>query len=66
MYSLALPLADECFVTEIAAEFAGDSWAPDLTLPWHRAMDHPESSDWLVSPTSGVRFRYSVFVREGC
>ena len=33
VYSLALPLAHECFVTEIDAEFPGDSWAPDLTSP---------------------------------
>ncbi len=63
VYSLAIQFADECFVTEIDAEFAGDSWAPDLTHPWHRDMDHPASSDWQVSATSGARFRYCVFVR---
>lgn len=33
VYSLALAMAHECFVTEIDAEFPGDSWAPELTFP---------------------------------
>lgn len=65
VYSLALPLADECFVTEIDAEFPGDAWAPHLTSPWHRDGDHHAASGWQVSATNGVRFRYSVFVRDG-
>ena len=65
VYSLALPLAHECFVTDIDAELPGDAWAPNLTFPWHRDEDHHAASDWRVSATNGVRFRYSVFVREG-
>lgn len=65
VYSLALPLAQECFVTEIDAEFPGDSWAPELRFPWRRNESHHAASGWQVSGTNGVRFRYSVFVRDG-
>lgn len=65
VYSLALPLAHECFVTEIDAEFPGDSWAPDLTFPWQRNEAHPSASNWQVSATVGVTFRNSVFARQG-
>ena len=65
VYSLALPLAQECFVTEIDAEFPGDSWGPELRFPWRRNESHHAASGWQVSGTNGVRFRYSVFVRDG-
>ena len=65
VYSLALPLADECFVTEIDAEFPGDAWAPDLASPWHRDANHHEGSGWQVSATE-VGFRYSIYVRDRC
>lgn len=63
VYSLGLQFADECFVTEIDEEFSGDSWAPELADPWHRDTEHPAASDWQMSESSGVRFRYCVFVR---
>ena len=64
VYSLALPLADECFVTEIDAESPGDAWAPELTHPWRGDADHHAGSGWQVSATNSVRFRYRVYVRD--
>lgn len=64
IYALALPLADECFVTEIDAGFDGDTWAPDLTAGWRRDDRHPGSSDWQSSTATGIRFRYGVYLRD--
>jgi dihydrofolate reductase len=61
IYALALPLAHECFVTEVDADFDGDTWAPDLSLGWRRDDAHPAGSDWQVSATAGIRFRYGVY-----
>lgn len=64
VYSLALPIADECFVTEIDAEFGGDAWAPQLGAEWRPVEHHPEASDWQVPAKEGPRFRYKVFSRS--
>ena len=64
VYSRALPMAHECFVTEIDAEYSGDSWAPELTSQWRRDENHHAARGWQVSSSTGVSFRYSVFVRD--
>ena len=42
IYAQALPLADRVEVTEIAQDFAGDTFAPVLGEQWHAAarQDH--------------------------
>jgi dihydrofolate reductase len=61
VYEMALPRAQECFVTEIDADFDGDTWAPDLSRGWRRDDDHPASSDGQASSDAGIRFRFSVY-----
>jgi dihydrofolate reductase len=64
VYALALPLAQECFVTEIDADFSGDAWAPGLAAAWRPVEDHPATSDWQTSTRAGLMFRYRVFERD--
>ena len=42
IYAQALPLADRVEVTEIAQDFEGDAFAPELGLEWQQAAreDH--------------------------
>lgn len=64
VYAVAIPLAEECLVTEIDAEVAGDTRAPQLPLAsWRQDEAHPNASDWQVSAT-GARFRYGVHTRR--
>ena len=50
VYRAALPLADLVVVTELAQEFDGDTWAPELGPAW-RVGDRDPASGWLSSRT---------------
>ncbi len=43
IYAEAEPLAQRAVVTEIAADFAGDAWAPTLGPDWHEAAREPQA-----------------------
>lgn len=55
IYRQALPFADEVVVTEIGAEFEGDTFAPVLGPEWHEASREPHTSAGGI-PFSFVRF----------
>jgi dihydrofolate reductase len=50
VYRAALPLADLVVVTELAREFDGDTWAPELGPAWRVGARDP-ASGWLSSRT---------------
>jgi dihydrofolate reductase len=50
VYRAALPLADLVVVTELAQEFDGDTWAPELGPAWRVGHRDP-ASGWLSSRT---------------
>ncbi|HHX84808.1 MAG TPA: dihydrofolate reductase [Actinomycetales bacterium] len=67
IYAAALPLAQECVVTEIDADAAGDVRAPELGPEWQRV----EVGTWVTDPRSRVegydgevRHRHSVWRRR--
>jgi dihydrofolate reductase len=61
VYAAFLPHAEEVVVTEVDAEFPGDTWAPRLDPGWVPAQRVPEEG-WLTS-SSGLRFRVSRWRR---
>lgn len=64
VYAQALALADECWITDIDAEFPGDTYAPIPGPDWHLQPDHPEASDWRQSISAPVRYRYRVLAHQ--
>jgi dihydrofolate reductase len=60
LYAEALPLADELLLTEIDADFEGDTWFPE----WERAGFEQVSREPHVSET-GVPFSFVRYVRVG-
>ncbi|NHC15502.1 dihydrofolate reductase [Motilibacter deserti] len=58
VYAACLPFADRAVVTELADEFAGDTYAPALDGAW-RSAGEPE---WLTSRT-GLRYRIREYAR---
>jgi dihydrofolate reductase len=63
VYDAFLPHADEAVVTEVDAEFPGDTWAPRLDDGWTPGLRVPDDG-WLDS-TSGLRFRVTCWRRPG-
>ncbi|NHC44294.1 dihydrofolate reductase [Motilibacter aurantiacus] len=59
VYAACLPLAGRAVVTELAEEFAGDTYAPVLDATWVEDGPTPE---WLVS-TTGLRYRVRTWDR---
>jgi dihydrofolate reductase len=59
IYAQALPLADELVLTEIDADFDGDTHFP----PWDRAQFSAEASDWQTSE-QGHRYRWATYRRS--
>ena len=57
VYTALLPYADEVVVTEVEAQPAGDTWAPQLGPEWVVAGRAPDTG-WSQSAT-GLRFRVS-------
>jgi len=58
VYADAMPLADLLVVTEVDAEIAGDTHAPEIGGEWGA----PEVGDWIES-SSGLRFRVLTYRR---
>jgi dihydrofolate reductase len=55
IYSLALPLADTAEVTEIDADFEGDSYAPTFGPGWQEVAREPHSS------ATGLKFSFVTY-----
>ena len=58
IFEAALPLATELVVTEIDAEFAGDTFAPAIGADWQRVAEEP-----LVT-ASGLPIRFVTWRRR--
>lgn len=59
IYAEALPLADRLLLTEIDADFEGDTFFP----PWDRAAFVEEGSEpWISEP--GPRYRFASYRRK--
>ena len=59
LYAEALPLADELLLTEIDADFDGDTWFPG----WDRAAFEETSRESHVSET-GIAFAFVTYRRS--
>jgi dihydrofolate reductase len=62
VYAAFLPFATEAVVTEIDADFAGDTWAPELRDGWRVESREPAES-WSESST-GLRYAVTAWRRE--
>ena len=61
IYTQALPLADEVWVTEIDHDFEGDAYAPTLGADWHEASRESHTSGAAHGlPYSFVCYRRAV------
>ena len=59
LYALALPLADEIYLTEIDAEFEGDATMPEIPAGEWREIAREPGTD----PASGLRYAFVHLVR---
>ncbi len=56
VYALALPYADQLVVTELAATFEGDTYAPAIDpAVWHEAGETPEWSQSVADHSYRIR-----------
>jgi len=62
VYAAFLPHAEEAVVTQVGAEFPGDTWAPELDGDWALGQQVP-CEEWLTS-SSGLRYRISWWRRR--
>ena len=58
IYAEAEPLAQRAVVTEIAADFAGDAWAPTLGPDWHETAREPQRA------ANGLAFSFVTLERR--
>ncbi len=56
IFAQALPLATRIELTEINADVAGDSFAPELGTEWRTEVSTPNDG-WMTS-TSGLEYRF--------
>ncbi|CCG04559.1 dihydrofolate reductase [Blastococcus saxobsidens] len=63
VYAAFLPHADRLVVTDVDADYPGDTWAPDLD-GWTRSSRAP-TEGWSVSGSAGLRYAVSEYVRPG-
>jgi dihydrofolate reductase len=61
VYAAALDYACEAVVTELAADFDGDTYAPRLDSTWRAARREP-AEGWSTSST-GLRYRVVTYQR---
>jgi dihydrofolate reductase len=61
VYGALFAHADEAVVTEVDAQSAGDTWAPQLDATWVLCARQP-ATGWVQS-TTGLRFRVSQWRR---
>jgi dihydrofolate reductase len=57
IYAQALPLASSVVVTEIAQDFEGDAFAPELGTEWHERQREAQVS------ATGLPFAFVTYVR---
>lgn len=57
IYQQAIPLSSSVVVTEIDHEYAGDTFAPELTQAWHEVKRAEHVS------TKGIRFAFVTYSR---
>jgi len=62
VYAAFLPHAERLVVTEVDAEVAGDTWAPELDDGWVRSERTP-AEGWSESASSGLRYAVSEYTR---
>jgi len=59
LYRLALPLADEIYLTEIDADFPGDATMPPIpSAEWRETAREP-----VADPATGIHYAFVRFVR---
>ena len=58
IYAAALPLAQRAVVTEIARDFAGDAYAPELDAHWREAAREEQVA------ADGMRFAFVTYERS--
>lgn len=58
IFQAALPLATELVVTEIDADFAGDTMAPPIGTDWQRVAEEP------LTTTGGLHIRFVTWRRR--
>jgi len=58
-YREALPRADRVYLTEVLADYAGDTWFPELGGEWHEVSREPHRGDG-----SAVAVTYVVYERD--
>lgn len=63
VYTALLPHADRAVVTDVDADYPGDTWAPGLD-GWTRSSRTP-AEGWQVSAAAGLRFAVSEYVCPG-
>ena len=59
VYAQALALATEAVVTEIAADFAGDAFAPQFDSNWRETASEPHRS------STGLSFSFVTYQKTG-
>ena len=55
IYAQALPMASTAVVTEIDADFDGDTYAPQFGPAWTKTQGEPQVS------ANGLRFNFSTY-----
>ena len=63
VYAAFLPHADRLVVTDVDVAVDGDTWAPEIGAEWRVAGRTPDQG-WDVSPSSGLRYAVSEYVRD--
>jgi dihydrofolate reductase len=63
VYAAFLPHADRLVVTDVDVAVDGDTWAPAIGAEWRLAGRTPDQG-WDVSPSSGLRYAVSEYVRD--
>jgi dihydrofolate reductase len=62
VYAAFLPHAQRLVVTDVDTLVEGDAWAPALGDGWVRASRTP-AEGWSVSPSAGLRYAVSEYLR---
>jgi dihydrofolate reductase len=63
VYAAFLPHADRLVVTDVDVAVDGDTWAPAIGPEWRLAGRTPDQG-WDLSPSPGLRYAVSEYVRD--
>jgi dihydrofolate reductase len=63
VYGAFLPHADRLVITDVDVAVDGDTWAPAIGAGWRLAGRTPDRG-WDFSPSSGLRYAVSEYVRD--